>query len=170
MKNIFNILGFQLSWWACVLGVKNGLPYLGPACMLLFLGIHFIYLKSNILELKLVLIFAVLGTLVDTGIAILGILSYNGLYAQNIILAPLWITAMWGGFCATVNHSLSWLKEKLVSSFILGAIFGPLSYIAGEKFHAITFHSSLISICIALAIIWGLSMSFIFFVNKRIGF
>ena len=170
MKNIFNILGFQLSWWACVLGVKNGLPYLGPACMLLFLGIHFIYLKSNILELKLIIPFAVLGTLVDTGIAISGMLSYNGLYAQNIILAPLWITAMWGGFCATVNHSLSWLKEKLVSSFILGAIFGPLSYIAGEKFDAITFHSSLISICIVLAIIWGLSMSFIFFVNKRIGF
>ena len=170
MKNIFNILGFQLSWWACVLGVKNGLPYLGPACMLLFLGIHFIYLKSNILELKLIIPFAVLGTLVDTGIAISGLLSYNGLYAQNIILAPLWITAMWGGFCATVNHSLSWLKEKWVSSFILGAIFGPLSYIAGEKFDAITFHSSLVSICIALAIIWGLSMSFIFFVNKRIGF
>ncbi len=170
MKNIFNILGFQLSWWACVLGVKNGLPYLGPACMLLFLGIHFIYLKSNILELKLIISFAVLGTLVDTGIAISGMLSYNGLYAQNIILAPLWITAMWGGFCATVNHSLSWLKEKWVPSFILGAIFGPLSYIAGEKFHAITFHSSLMSICIALAIIWGLSMSFIFFVNKRIGF
>ena len=106
--------------------------------------------------------------MVDTGIAISGLLSYNGLYAQNIILAPLWITAMWGGFCATVNHSLSWLKERWVSSFILGAIFGPLSYIAGEKFDAITFHSSLISICIALAIIWGLSMSFIFFVNKII--
>ena len=169
MKNIFNILGFQLSWWACVLGVKNELPYLGPACMLLFLGIHFIYLKSNLLELKLVVAFAVFGTLVDTGIAISGLLSYNGLYAQNIILAPLWITAMWGGFCATVNHSLSWLKEKWVSSFMLGAIFGPLSYIAGEKFDAITFHSSLMSICIALAIIWGIIILFIFFVNKRIG-
>ena len=169
MKNIFNILGFQLSWWACVLGVKSGLPYLGPVCMLLFLGVHFIYLKSNSLELKLVVTFAVLGTLVDTGLAISGILSYNGLYAQNIILAPLWITAMWGGFCATVNHSLSWLKERWISSFILGAIFGPLSYIAGEKFDAITFHSSLTVTCIALAIIWGISMSSIFLVNKRIG-
>ena len=75
MKNIFNILGFQLSWWACVLGVKSGLPYLGPVCMLLFLGVHFIYLKSNSLELKLVVTFAVLGTLVDTGLAISGILS-----------------------------------------------------------------------------------------------
>jgi hypothetical protein len=169
MKNIFNILGFQLSWWACVLGVKSGLPYLGPVCMLLFLGVHFIYLKSNSLELKLVVTFAVLGTLVDTGLAISGILSYNGLYAQNVILAPLWITAMWGGFCATVNHSLSWLKERWISSFILGAIFGPLSYIAGEKFDAITFHSSLTVTCIALAIIWGISMSSIFLVNKRIG-
>tara|TARA_B100001250_G_scaffold357988_1_gene334029 strand:+ start:420 stop:932 length:513 start_codon:yes stop_codon:yes gene_type:complete len=169
MKNIFNILGFQLSWWACVLGVKSGLPYLGPVCMLLFLGVHFIYLKSNSLELKLVVTFAVLGTLLDTGLAISGILSYNGLYAQNVILAPLWITAMWGGFCATVNHSLSWLKERWISSFILGAIFGPLSYIAGEKFDAITFHSSLTVTCIALAIIWGISMSSIFLVNKRIG-
>ena len=169
MKNIFNILGFQLSWWACVLGVKNGLPYIGPVCMLLFLGIHFLYLKSNFLELRLVVIFTILGTLVDTSLAISGLLSYNGLYAHNIVLAPLWITAMWAGFCATVNHSLSWLKEKWVSSFMLGAIFGPLSYIAGEKFDAITFHSSLMSICIALAIIWGIIILFIFFVNKRIG-
>ena len=169
MKNIFNILGFQLSWWACVLGVKNGLPYIGPVFMLLFLGIHFLYLKSNFLELRLVVIFTILGTLVDTGLAISGLLSYNGLYAHNIVLAPLWITAMWAGFCATVNHSLSWLKERWVSSFALGAIFGPLSYIAGEKFDAIIFHSSLMSICIVLAFVWGSSIFLIFLVNKRIG-
>jgi hypothetical protein len=169
MKNIFNILGFQISWWGCVLGVKNGLPYLGPVCMLLFLGVHFFYFKSNIQELKLIGIFSVIGTLTDTCLAYSGLLSYGGLYTKSTIIAPLWITAMWCGFCATVNHSLSWLKEKWVSSFILGAVFGPLSYIAGEKFGAIIFHSSLISINIILAIVWGLSMLSIFFTNKRIG-
>ena len=39
----------------------------------------------------------------------------------------------------------------------------------GEKFDAIIFHSSLMSICIVLALVWGSSIFFIFLVNKRIG-
>ncbi len=169
MKNIFNIIGFQLSWWACVLGVKNGQPYLGPICMIIFIGIHFFYFKANILELRLISIFAVLGTLADTLMAYSGILSYEGLYFQNILIAPLWITAMWCGFCATINHSLGWLKDKWIASFLLGAVFGPLSYIAGEKFNAISFHTSVANVSIVLAFVWGFSIYLIFLINKRIG-
>jgi len=169
MKNIFNILGFQVSWWACVLGVKHGQPYVGPICMALFIVIHFFYFKVNLLEIRLIAFFAIIGTTIDTGLAYSGLLSYNGLYSQNLLLAPLWITAMWCGFCATVNHSLSWLKGRGFASFLMGAVFGPLSYIAGEKFNAISFHSSILIINVVLAIVWGISIFLIFFLNKRFG-
>ena len=41
MKNILNLLGFNIGWWACVLGAANGFPYVGPAAMLVFLVLHF---------------------------------------------------------------------------------------------------------------------------------
>ena len=106
-------------------------------------------------------------TLIDTFIAYSGIISYNGLYSEKLFLAPLWITAMWCGFCATVNHSLSWLKERWFFCFMLGAFFGPLSYIAGEKFNAISFYSSFLIINVTLAIIWGISIILVFFINKK---
>ena len=46
---------------------------------------------------------------------------------------------MWCGFSATINHSMYWLNNKWMLSFVLGLVFGPLSYITGEKFGAISF-------------------------------
>ena len=123
MKNLFNIIGFQLSWWACVLGVKYGYSYLGPLLMFLFIVIHFSIFKSQISELKLIVLFAFIGTIIDTAIANTGILIYNGSYSQELLIAPLWITAMWCGFCATINHSLMWLKEKWILCFFDGCYF-----------------------------------------------
>ena len=40
IKSIINIIGFYICWWGCVLGAANGLPYLGPVLMILFLIIN----------------------------------------------------------------------------------------------------------------------------------
>lgn len=168
MNKIFNIVGFQVSWWACVLGVKINMPYIGPGVMFLFLLVHFFYFSDGRYELKLVLIFALFGTLVDSIFAYSNMLSYKGIYTPDTSIAPLWITAMWCGFCSTVNHSLAWLKDRWVPAFLLGAVFGPLSYITGEKFGAIYFNSDLFTINIVLALVWGLSIPFIYWVNDRL--
>ena len=168
MSKIYNIVGFQVSWWACVLGVKYGMPYIGPAIMLIFLLIHFFFFSIGPHELKLVFIFALFGTLIDSFFAFSNMLSYKGTYAPDLLIAPLWITAMWCGFCSTVNHSLAWLKNRWVSAFLLGAIFGPLSYITGQKFGAIYFNSDLVTVNTILALVWGLSIPLIYWVNERL--
>ena len=169
MKKIFNILGFKLSWWACVLGATSDLEYIGPLSMLLFLILHFYLNSPNNAEIKLVVIFAFVGTLIDTLMASSGMLSYNGLYGQDIIIAPLWITAMWCGFAAMVNHSMAWLKGRWVLSFLLGGILGPLAYSAGEKLGAIYFNDDLLDITIMLVFVWGVSIPLIYWVNDRLG-
>ena len=151
MKKLFNILGFQLSWWACVLGVANGLNYLGPIVMLFFLIIHFYLYSISKAEIKLIIYFAFIGTLIDTLISLTGVLSFEGLYKTNKIIAPLWITAMWCGFAATINHSMAWLQNRWLMSFILGAILGPLAYFTGEQFGAIIFYRPTFDLSIILA-------------------
>tara|TARA_B100001750_G_scaffold54886_1_gene41768 strand:+ start:2514 stop:3038 length:525 start_codon:yes stop_codon:yes gene_type:complete len=169
MKKLFNILGFQAGWWACVIGATKDYKYLGPAAMLLFLLLHFYFFSSHLCEIYLVIISAIIGTGVDTLMALTGIISYQGLYSAGIHCAPLWITAMWGGFSATVNHSLAWLKNRWLPAFALGAVFGPGAYITGEKFGAIHFNSDILLVTVMLAIVWGISIPGIYWLNEKLG-
>ena len=137
--------------------------------MAIFLAFHFNFNVSNNSEMKLILIFAVLGTLIDTSMAYTNLIGYVGSYSEDIIIAPLWITAMWCGFAAMVNHSLAWLKDKWSSAFLFGFIGGPLAYIGGEKIGAIYFNGGLIQVSFMLAIVWGGSIPMMYWVNDRLG-
>ena len=59
MNKLFNIIGFQASWWGCVLGVQAGMTYLGPFLMFSFLAVHIIRILDNYSELKLIILFFV---------------------------------------------------------------------------------------------------------------
>ena len=165
MKNLFNIIGFQVCWWACVLGARNGYPYLGPLVMSIFLFIHYSRLDNRNKELSFAVIVGLIGTLVDTMLLQTNIIEYQGVYIDNI--APLWITAMWVGFAATINHSLVWLTNKWIMSFLLGAIFGPLSYFTGIKFEALYFEVSFLTMLV-LTLIWGLVVPCLYYLNEKV--
>ena len=169
MKTIVNVLGFKISWWACVLGATSGSEYLGPIAMAIFLALHFNFNVSNNSEIKLILIFAVVGTLIDTLMAYTKLIGYVGLYSDDTIIAPMWITAMWCGFAAMANHSLAWFKDKWSFSFLFGFIGGPMAYIGGEKIGAIYFNSGLLEVSVMLAVVWGGSIPLMFWVNDRLG-
>ena len=166
INNIFNIVGFQIGWWMCALGAKNGLDYLGPIYMVFFLVIHMIFFSEKKFEIILVIFGVILGSFVDTSFKYFNIINY--LPASSSFLAPLWIVAMWAGFCATLNHSLSWLKDKHIISFLMGAIFGPLSYVAGEKMGIIFFIASHLYTLVLLAIVWGISIPLLLWINNKL--
>ena len=168
MNKIFNIVGFQASWWGCVLGVKSGIIYLGPFLMLAFLAVHVVRNVDNYSEIKLIILFGLIGTSIDTGMAYFGVLIYNGTYFPDSYIAPLWITSMWCGFSATVNHSLSWLHNRYVASAVLGVVSGPLSYLAGVKFGAIEFEATPIIALGIIAIFYGLTIPLMYWVNEKL--
>ena len=168
MNKIFNIVGFQASWWGCVLGVKSGIIYLGPFLMLAFLAVHVVRNVDNYSEIKLIILFGLIGTSIDTGMAYFGVLIYNGTYFPDSYIAPLWITSMWCGFSATVNHSLSWLHNRYVASAVLGVVSGPLSYLAGVKFGAIEFEATPIIALGIIAVFYGLTIPLMYWVNEKL--
>ena len=168
MKNLFNLIGFQVCWWLCILGVRFQFPFLGPVCMVVFLLIHCFGFRVEKSELKLILLVSLIGTLIDSMLAYSGIVEYEGTYSSLEWLAPLWITAMWAGFASTVNHSLAWLKERPFITITMGFIAGPVAYLTAEKFGAITMNGSAVMKNSLLAIIWGSSVRAIFIFNKRL--
>lgn len=159
------MIGFQVGWWACVLGVQNGYAYLGPAVMAVFLISHLVMTGSNRSEIIFIGAVGLVGALVDTVFLQSSLIIYEGLTLS--FFAPLWIISMWLGFAATINHSLGWLDGKWFFAFLLGAIFGPLSYLAGLKFGAINFQMSVFTIVI-LALVWGITVPLLYHLNRII--
>ncbi len=155
IRIIANALGFNLAWWGCVLGAKWAMPWLGPAIMAAFLFFHFRFLGHGKREALFILLAGLFGTVVDNLKAGLGLIDYSGGWPGLEWLAPLWITAMWAGFAALLNHSLGWLRERYILAFLLGALFGPPSYLTGVKFDVLHFNLSTLNTVLILAGVWG---------------
>ncbi len=155
----FNAIGFQSVWWLCVVGVIAGFPLLGPVAMGIYLFIHHRALSKGRAEIYLIGSAMLIGTFSDSIFAVTGLLTYMGGYPSLSFLAPLWITAMWGGFAATLNHSLGWLSERWILAAVLGGISGPMSYLAGVKFGAIQFNYGFLFTVVVLALFWGAAVT-----------
>ena len=168
MKKLVNIIGFQSVWWGCVFGTMYNYFYLGPLLAIIFITIHMKHIDIQSNELKLILYISILGTIIDTSFIYTNLLHYEGGYSHNFPIAPLWITSMWAGFAATLNHSMSWLKNKYLTSMLLGVIFGPLAYISGQKLGVIHFLSSYDVTMAVLAILWGLAMPTMYLINDKL--
>ena len=166
MKNILNMMCFQLGWWVCIIGVKNNLIYLGPVFMFTYIFLHLFFMSNYKNEFMLIIFGSFIGIIVDGYFKYSHMINYLGDF-NNSILPPIWIIFMWSGFCTTINHSLNWLNKSIFLSFLLGFIFGPLSYLLGQKLGVISFATN-IQVISNLSLIWGLSIPFLFYVNKKL--
>jgi hypothetical protein len=166
MALLVNFIGFQVGWFACVLGAAIDKELLG---MIIALGIviyHVVAQADSINELKLVLAATVLGLFWETWVLSLDILHYPS-HPEASFWAPHWLIMMWALFATTINLSMGWLKGRWVLAVFMGAIFGPLAFVAGEKLGAVVFLDSTLSM-ITLAIGWGLLMPLLLSLADRI--
>ena len=167
IPDAINALGFQAAWWLTVLGVSHEKPWLGPVGMLVFIALDHTLLKNkNRAEWQLIAWSMLMGTLVDSIFINLNWLEYAGSWILLPQLAPMWIIFMWAGFASTLNHSLRWLENKYWISAILGAVFGPLSYLAGEKLGAIQFSASQATVLLGLTFAWAIAVPMLVFLQK----
>ena len=161
-RKLINFVTFQAGWFACVLGAANGLPWLGTLLVCLIVAAHIKMSDRPRVEAQLLFLCVMLGLVFDSFLVSSGWVLYpNGVLMSGI--APYWILAMWALFSTTINLSMAWLKSNLVLASVMGAVFGPLSYIAGQRLGAIELIDTRSSL-IALAVIWALAMPIITFV------
>ena len=165
MKLLVNFVAFQLGWFACVLGAANGLPWLGPVVVAAVVALHLVTARRKRPELYLVLVAMVIGLVVDSLLLATGWLRYSaGLWLPG--LAPYWIIAMWALFATTLNVSMGWMRGRPVLTLLMGAIGGPLSYLAGEKLGAIELTQPTAALA-ALAVAWAIAMPLLMWLAAR---
>ena len=140
MKAVINFVIFQLGWFICVASVARQLEWLALFSILVAIATHLLIVKQPVTELQLILVAGILGLAVDSTLISLGVFN-----PENIIgidgLAPLWLVSLWMLFSITINHSMRWLQGRYVIAAILGFIFAPVAYLAGQKLGALTFPS-----------------------------
>jgi hypothetical protein len=109
------------------------------------------------------------GTGLDSIFATTGLLSYKGGYPGVHWLAPLWITALWGGFAATLNHSLGWMRRKKVLAAILAGLMSPFSYHGAGKLGVVEFAKPLWWPTFWLGLSWCLLIPALLILAEKLG-
>jgi hypothetical protein len=166
MALLVNFIGFQVGWFACVLGAANDKELLGMIIALGVIIFHAVTQDDSRKELKLVLVAVVIGLFWETWVLNLDILRYPS-HPDALFWPPSWLIMMWALFATTINLSMGWLKSRWALAVLMGAVFGPLAFIGGEKLGAVVFLDSTLSI-ITLSVGWGLLMPLLLWTAERI--
>jgi hypothetical protein len=165
-RTLINFIAFQAGWFSCVLSAANGIPWLGLLLVGLIVVLHIRAADQPRHELQLLAWCLGLGLVFDSLLVSSGWVSYpSGMLVPGI--APYWILAMWALFSITLNLSMGWLKSNLALASVMGAVFGPLSYLAGQRLGAIELVDPRSSL-IALAVIWALVMPILTHAARRL--
>lgn len=162
---IINFVIYQLCWLACILGGANGLPWLGVVAVAAAVVYHLHSASQPAVELSLLLLAATIGAIWDSLLVAAGWLVYPSgtLYPGT---APYWIVALWIAFATTFNVSLGWFKRHLLLAALLGAVGGPLAFLAGERLGGVEFTSHVAGLS-ALALGWTLLMPLMLVLARR---
>lgn len=132
MKFWASLIGYQLVWFAAVIGAGRGLAWPGIVGMLLYAACQLAAAGHYKADLSLMATAAVLGLVVDGGLIRAGLASYAAPW-PSAMWAPAWILALWATFALTLTQSLRWLQTRLWLAALLGAIGGPLAYLGASR-------------------------------------
>lgn len=136
IRLLVNFVLFQLGWFACVLSASAGASWLGTIIALGICAYHLYTTVDFDKEFQLILVVLLIGFSWDSFLVQQGIFQFNsGMFYSS--MAPHWIFAMWALFATTLNVSMRWLKGRYLVATALGAIAGPMAYLAGEKLGAV---------------------------------
>ena len=155
MRNLLNFVAFQAVWCACVFGAANGAPLWGLAVFAVSAALHLAFDPHPAAEAKLMAAAAVGGGAIEWILWQTGAIDFPA-RARTGGSVPLWMPALWANFASTLHYSLAWLKGRWAAAVVLGAVAGPLSYVAGERIGAILLPQDSTSYA-AVAFEWALA-------------
>jgi hypothetical protein len=130
--DIHNLIGYQLTWFACIGGAGAGMAWPGPVAVALFAAWHFRSSPSRQADLRLVAACIAVGLVLDTLWVQLGLLRFAAAW-PSLELAPVWIMASWVAFALTLNHSFAALGRRPLLAATLGLVGAPLAYRAADR-------------------------------------
>lgn len=170
MHVIANVGLFKIGWLSCVYGAASGLAFEGCILALFIVAFSIKQASNKHAELLTLVLITLVGVIWESLVASQHLMVYatqSNTQLESWVMAPYWLIVMWALFATTINQSMAWLKDKLILAAGMGAIFGPMAFIAGEKLGAVEFANESAAM-IVLAVGWGILMPLICIIAKTI--
>ncbi len=167
MKIAFNLVAFQLGWFASTLGAANNLFWLGPIVVSVLFSIHLVLNGNYIRECLQGLTILLLGIIADTLLTILDVYTPKQ-FIFPYPLSPPWLFFMWLNFSTLINVSIKWLNKKYVLSALLGGIGGAVAYFGGDAFGALKYSEPKSVSMIMTGITWALLTPLCFYISNQL--
>jgi hypothetical protein len=161
LRLVATVVAFQGAWFACVLGAAHGWPWAGVAlALLVIVGLIVCGDKPHV-DALLIAVALAIGLAWDSALLRLGWIAYA---APGSLpgLAPAWILVLWALFAVTLREPMRALHRRLPLAAVLGAIGGPLSYLAAARLGACTLlrpDAALLALALAWAVITPLLLA-----------
>ncbi len=161
-----NLVGYQLVWFAVVIGASRGYPGWGIAAALGFVAVQLRYSATRTADARALVAAFLCGFLLDGALAMTGWLHYASPLLS--LPAPIWILALWMAFAMTLNHSMVFLRGRPWLAAVLGAVGGPLAYLgAARGFDAVIFAMPAWRAIGVLAVGWALVLAVLASLTRR---
>lgn len=158
---IFNLIGFQIGWFSCVLGGANQLPWFGVLLSAMILLIHIKRAAHPAMEARLIFAALIIGLMFDGVLLNLHWIAFAPTPHWPDQLPPPWMVVLWGLFASTINISLAWLQHKRVMAILIGAIAGPVAYWSGARLGGLQLTQPIAAL-IYLSIGWAIAVPVLF--------
>jgi hypothetical protein len=165
-RQLVNFVVFEAAWFACILGVARGEPGWGTLVVIAAILWHVAVSARPSTELALVGLLAAIGLVAESAVVSQGHVVYpNG---QPLAwVAPYWMVALWAEFAIALNVTLRWLKRRPVLAGVLGAFFGPLSFMGGVRLGAARFVDEPAAL-VTLAVMWAVLMPLVMWLSDHL--
>jgi hypothetical protein len=162
-----SLAGYQLVWFAAVIGASHGLVWPGVFGMLLYAACQLAMSRHPGADLALMATAIVMGFMLDGVLAHAGWAAYATPWPSPG-LAPAWILALWATFALTFTQSLVYLQTRLRIAALLGLVGGPLAYLsASHGWHAVTLADPKWHALLWLAVGWAIATPALAWLARR---
>ena len=165
-RQLANFAVFEAAWFACILGVAHGAPGWGTAAVVAAIGWHVGISARPSTELALVGLLAAIGLVAESLVVSQRHVVYPNGQPMDWV-APYWMVALWAEFAIALNVTLRWLKRRPLLAGVLGAVFGPLSFMGGVRLGAARFVDAPAAL-VTLACMWAVLMPLVMWLSDRL--
>ena len=164
-RRLVNFAVYEAAWFACIFGAAHGQPSWGTAAVVAAIAWHVAISARPASELALIAILCAIGFVAESLVVVQGNVAYPA--GQPVAwLAPYWMVALWGEFGIALNVTLRWLKRRPWLAALLGAVFGPLSFMGGVRMGGARFVDEPAAL-VTLVAMWAVLMPLVMWVSDR---
>lgn len=164
---LLSFAGFQLVWFACILGARAGRPWIGPLVAALSAAVQIGSARDWRVDLALAGVAALVGYAADSALVLAGVLTFPERAALGWP-SPIWMVALWVNLAVTLRRLLGYLLGRYVLGAVFGAIGGPLAYLAGVQMGAARFGIGREAALAVVAVEWLVALPLLLAAEARL--